>query len=210
MEGIPLNSEKLELAKQKTEKVYQDIEYINNFESLAPRAQIAPNYREARMIKSIADSVYPQIYGFLVRNFSREEAFRRLRVMGQNAVKIYYAINKKELQQKGKLEEIFKGICRDSGERYRITETVKKKVNKKKVIQRLVLKKYHCIFCTGAMLAENIDIPFCLPSVGYWEQWYNIRSLYHGDWQPRLIHIEVTKTAEDNSDYCEYVVEAIE
>ncbi|MHA1278498.1 MAG: hypothetical protein ACTSQI_13600 [Candidatus Helarchaeota archaeon] len=205
-----MNPEKSALANQVATQVYNDIEYINNFISQAPKARIASNYREARMIKSITSSIYPQIFGFLVRNYSRAEAIKRLKVMGQKAVRIYYAINKNELHQKSNLQEIFKGICRDSGERIRITDIVKKKVGKKKIIQSLVIKKYRCIFCTETTLMENIDVPYCLPSVGYWEQWYNIRSLYQGNWQPRLIHMDVTKTAEHDKDFCEYHVEVLE
>jgi hypothetical protein len=203
-------SQQSDVAMKKEAQVLLDIDYITDFISKAPKARIAPDYTKGQMIKSITTSIYPQLYAYLVQNFDKEEAIQRLKILGRDAVKIYYSINGKQLQQKGELMTIFKEIGRDSGERYRISDVIKKKVGKKKVIESMVIKKYRCLFCTEAMEMEDLDIPYCLPSLAFWEQWYNIRSIYLGGWHPRLIHLDITKTAEHDKDFCEYHVKTVE
>ena len=80
------------------DQVYRDIEYINNFKSLAPGARIAPDYSPAKMVKSVTTAIYPQIYAYLVQNYSKEEATRRLWEMGRRATALFFAINPKNLK----------------------------------------------------------------------------------------------------------------
>ena len=208
-EKAPSVSEHLhdpEFIKKIRDQVLQDIEYIKNFKSVAPKAKPVTEWKNAKMVKITTQSIYPQVYGFLMKNFNRAETIVRLREMGRRAVPVFYSIHGQRLSKKGSLLEVLREIGAHSRER----ATIKEQTKKNGIIQKYVLKKYKCVFCTEGYPVENTDIPYCYPSVAFWQQYYNIRSLYLGNMKPRLIYVDVTKTAENDDDYCLYSVEALE
>ncbi len=176
------------------------LEYINKFVSMCPAAQLAPDYKDAKIIKAMSGSIYPQVFAYLVQNLKRDDAIKKLRAMGKESATLFFSMYKKNLKKKFKFPEIFREIGAHSGERYRI-----KKLEKKKgVLKKCILQKSHCVFCEGSLKMEDVGVAYCLPSVSFHQHYYNIRSLYLENMKPRLIYVDVAKTAENDSDYCEY------
>jgi hypothetical protein len=187
------------------DEVTHDLNYVKNFVSTAEKAKPAPNYMQGTIIKKITSIVYPQIYAYLVQNYSKEEAIRRLREMGARSAKYLYAIYPKPLRWKKKnFADIFKEIGRHSAEIVKVEQVVKVK----KEVTSFYIKKYRCVFCTETPRMENVPVPYCYPSVAFFQNYYNIRSFYLGSLHPRFISIDVEKTAEHDKDYCLYRVEA--
>ena len=192
--------------KEIEKNVLADIEYIKNFVSSAPNAKIASNYEDARIVKAVTGSVYPQVFAYIVKNLNREEAIQKLREMGRRSVAVFFSTSTKNLPKKVKFKNLFREIGRHSGELYRITDITKKKG----VIESCTIKKRRCVFCYESIKMEDVDVPYCYPSVSFHQHYYNIRSLYRGNVKPRLIYIDIVKTAEHDKDYCEYHMTAID
>jgi len=192
--------------KKIKDQVLQDIEYIKNFKSSAPNAKPTSGWKNEKAVKMISQNIYPQIYGFLIKNFSKEEAIERLREMGQRSNTILYSIYPQWLKRRGSMLEVLREIGVHSRERVSIIE----QTLKNGIIQKCILKKYKCIFCTEGFSVENPSLALCYPSVAFWQHHYNLRSLYLGNMNPKLIYIDVIKTAVNDNDYCLYRVEAIE
>ncbi|MHA1651775.1 MAG: hypothetical protein ACTSYB_16405 [Candidatus Helarchaeota archaeon] len=184
----------------------KDLEYIKNFTPIAHGANLVQDYKNIQVAKSVSSFVYPQLYAFLVQNFEEKEVIRRLRELGRRAVTIFYSVNQTKLKKAATIPNIFMEIGKHSGEKIQIKNIVKKK----KVVQSCLIKKYKCIFCTESYKMENIEVPFCYPSLAFFQHYYNLRSLYLGNLKPRLIHLEMVKTAEHDKDYCLYRMEAID
>jgi hypothetical protein len=193
--------------KQISDQVLRDIEYIKNFKSLAPKAKPIGDFKNAKIVKAASSAIYPQVYGFLIKNYNKEICVQKLRGMGARAVTVFYSIHPQRLPKKGNPLEVLKEIGAHSGEKIK----VEKEQKKDGVLSRCIIRKYKCIFCTGGYPVETKDAAaYCYPSVAFWQQYYNIRSLYNGNMKPRLIYIDVIKTAENDDDYCLYSIEAID
>lgn len=208
-ENVSASTEHLhdpEFVKKVRDQVLKDIEYIKNFKSVAPNAKPATGWKNAKIVKMTHQSIYPQLYGFLMKNYSKEEVVEKLREMGQRTIPVFYSIHPGRLSKRGSLFEILREIGVHSRERFTIAEQTKKDG----VIQRVVLKKYRCVFCTEGYPVEDTGVAYCYASVGFWQNYYNIRSLSLGNMKPRLIWVDVTKTAKTNDDYCIYTIEALE
>ncbi|MHA1130629.1 MAG: hypothetical protein ACTSQI_06580 [Candidatus Helarchaeota archaeon] len=183
------------------QRVLEDISYIVNFEPVAKRAKNARHFNEMTIIKPIALNVYPQIYVDLVQRFDRDEAYRRLKRLGLRETKLLYATLPKMLVKRQKFEETFTDIA---------STHLKSKLDfTDKVIENGKLKSckiivHHCFFCSEITVFEDLDIPYCLPNCGVYENAYNIKSLYLKKTNPRLIRIDAIKSAEFDGDTCEY------
>jgi hypothetical protein len=187
-----------------TDEVMRDIDYIKNYKSVAPKAKPATDYKEGKIVKAVIASVYPQTFGFIAKNFSKEEAIEKLRWMGQRSVAIFYSIHPQRLQKKGSFVDIVKDIGVHSGERVK----VEKQITKNGVLQNCIIRKYKCIFCTDTYPVET-PIFFCYPSASFYQHYYNIRSLLLGTLKPKLVFVDIIKTAENDDDYCLYSVERV-
>lgn len=185
--------------------IIEDLNYIKNFISAAPKAQIAPDYGDAKMVKAITSSVYPQVFAFLLQHLDKQLVIAKLREMGRRSAMIFLAIHPFNLTKKAKIIEVFREIGAHSSEKHRFLNLIKEK-NK---LRRFTLKKYKCIFCTDSIKIEDIDVHYCLPSAAFHQHYYNLRSLYLGSLTPRLIYVDVIKTANTDKDFCEYHVEVI-
>jgi len=195
-----------EFVKNIREQVLKDIEYIKKFKSVAPNAKPASGWKNAKIVKMTSQSIYPQLYGFLMKNYSKEECIQKLREMGRRTVPVFYSIHPQRLSRRGSLLEILKEIGVHSRERFTVAEQTKKDG----VIQKCVIKKYKCVFCTEGYPVEDTGVAYCYASVAFWQNYYNIRSLNIGNMKPTLIYADVTKTAKSDDDYCLYTVETLE
>lgn len=192
--------------KKITDQVLKDIDYIKNYKSIAPKAKPVKDYREAKIVKAVTSSIYPQTFGFIAKNFKKEETIEKLRWMGQRSVAIFYSIHPQRLQKKGGFVDIVREIGIHSGERVKL----EKQITKKGVLQSCIIRKYKCIFCTEGYPVETPNLFYCYPSASFYQHYYNIRSLMLGNLKPRLIFVDIIKTAENDDDYCLYHVERIE
>ncbi len=195
------------MKKTEGDRVLKDITYVQNFKPVALNAIPLKVFSTMKIIKPISLNVYPEIYGYIVRKFEREEAIQKLKHMGYQTAKYLYSLIPKRLIKKESLFETFTTFAKhNSGEKLQLKNIIKHN----KVIKSCTIRKYKCIFCTGATIPENVDIPFCYPSAAFYQHFYNLKSISCGNLKPRLVNIEVIKTAKDNKDYCEYQLEALD
>ncbi|MHA1265783.1 MAG: hypothetical protein ACTSRS_11175 [Candidatus Helarchaeota archaeon] len=209
-ESNGLSKERLhdpEFIRQFEDMVIQDLNYIQNFVSVAPDARIAPDYSDAKVVKAITDSVYPQVFAFLFKHLDRAHAIQKLREMGRRSATIFLTmVNPNQLKRKAKFNQVIREIGKHSGETYKFQNFIKKGGQ----LQSCTFRKYHCIFCNELVELEDVGVHYCYPSASFHQHYYNLRSLSSGGFKPRLIYIDIDKTAEHAKDYCQYHVEVLD
>ncbi|MFX1297154.1 MAG: hypothetical protein ACFFD2_20160, partial [Promethearchaeota archaeon] len=182
------------------------IERIKNFNSFAPKARIAPIYKNEKVAKILAGSAFIPYFLFIIKNFNRNKAIHILKEMGRTASILFYSINPINLTKKAQFKKIIKEIGKMSGEKHQFLDVIKEK----KIIKSCTIKKYNCIYCTSTTKIENVNMSRCYSSLSFHQNYYNIRSFYLGNLKPRLIYLTLIKTAEHDKDYCEYHMEVID
>ncbi|MFX0138924.1 MAG: hypothetical protein ACFFDN_35110 [Candidatus Hodarchaeota archaeon] len=194
--------------KQKIEKlVLKDIDYILHYKPIAKGAESAQHFSNMTIIKPIALNVYPQIYVDLVKRFEKDEAIRRLRNLGYRVAKFYYSSFPNELKKPQKFSKIFSEVGKKHMDEKVIIEN---KIEIYKKLKSCNIKIEHCIFCSDITPFENLDIPFCIAKTGFYENLYNIKSLYNRDMEPRLVQVDSIRSARFDGDYCEYKLTVID
>ena len=68
----------------------------------------------------------------------------------------------------------------------------------------------NCFFCSDIPTIENIEIPYCCALAGIYQNIYNLKSLYNKNLEPRLVKIDALKSAEEEGDFCEYLLVVID
>jgi hypothetical protein len=185
----------------------KNIEYILSYKPTADVPESAQYFRKMEIIKPVAINVYPQIYIDMVKTYSRAEAILHLRSLGHRVAKFYYASFPEEFKKPHKFKDIFATVAKEHlHEKISFKDVVKE--DKQLISCNLEVKD--CFFCSEVILIEGVDIPYCCAKAGAYESLYNIKSLYHRNMQPRLIHVTTTKSAEEEGDTCEYHLEVIE
>ena len=194
--------------KNEIEKyVAEYIPDIVNYKPMANNAKPAKYFSTMNIIKAIAANVYPQIYVDIVGRYDTEEAKFRLKRMGLRVSKYFLRTNYEFLKKHEKYPNIFIKTLKSE-----VNETVKF-YDKVKEDGKLISSKFKvkdCIFCSGVPLFEDIPIPYCIAKAGTYEGIYNITSRYSRDLEPKLVHIDVIKSAEFQGDVCEYQLTVIE
>ena len=197
----------LETKEEIEKRVSEDISYIVNFEQIAKGAKNAQHFEDMTIIKPIALNVYPQIYVDLVQRFDHDEAYRRLKRLGLRETKLLYATLPRMLVKRQKFEETFTDIASTHlKSRLEFTD----KVEENGILKSCKIIVHDCFFCSEITVFEDIDIPYCLPNCGVYENAYNIKSLYLKKSNPRLIRIDAIKSAKFDGDTCEYQLTVME
>ena len=196
------------LTKEALEKaVLEDIAYIRNYRPVTIAAKSADHFSKMTIIKPIALNAYPQIYVDLVQRFPKEEAARRLKRLGLRESMFLYATLPEILTKSQRFTEIFKEAA---STHFNSKLIFKDKVKEDKELKSFKIEVEDCFFCSGITLFENVDIPYCIPQCGVFENLYNIKSLWNNDRTPRLIQIDPIKSAQFEGDTCKYQVVVID
>ncbi len=194
--------------KDKIEKyVAQYVSSIVNYKPIANNAKPAQYFSTMNIIKAIAANVYPQIYVDLVSRYEKEEAKFRLKRMGLRVGMYFLRTNHDFLMKHEKFPEIIIKTAKSE-----VNETLKfyDKVKEDGKLKSYKFKVKDCIFCSGIPPFENIEIPYCIAKAGTYESIYNITSMYSKDLEPKLVHVDVLKSAESEDDVCEYELTVVE
>ncbi|NVM28802.1 MAG: hypothetical protein HWN65_08160 [Candidatus Helarchaeota archaeon] len=185
-------------------RVLEDIQYILNYEPRAIGAESALYFSKMNIIKPIAVNAYPNIYSDIVQRFERDEAYRRLKMLGLREAKFLYTSLPNYLKKPQKFTEIFREVAQSH---LSSTLIFKDKVKEDKKLKGFKIRVEKCFFCSEVTVFEDIDIPYCIPNAGVYENMYNIKSLYNEEGRdPRLIRIDAIKSAKFDGDFCEYQV----
>ena len=184
-------------------RVLEDIQYILNYKPVAVGAKSAEYFSKMQIIKPIAVNSYPNIYSDLVQRFERAEASRRLKRLGLREAKFLYATEPKLFKKPQKFIEIFREVA----ESHLSSKLVfKDRAKDDKKLMGFAIEVHECFFCSEVAVFEDIEIPYCIPNAGVYENMYNIKSLYNEGMEPRLIRIDAVRSAKYDGDTCEYHV----
>ena len=189
------------------QRIARDIDYILKYKARAKGAQSAQHFSKMTIIKPIALNVYPQIYVNLVKRSQTDEAILHLKSMGLRVAKYYYSTFPDELRKNQKFTQIFSEVAKTH---LKSKLVFKDKVQVDKKLVSCTIEIHDCFFCSGIAAIENLEIPYCTPVAGLYENLYNIKSLYNRNLDPRLIQVNAHKSAEYDGDTCEYHVVVIE
>lgn len=181
--------------------VLQDLEFVNNFWPLAPEAKSAKHFEKMTIIKPIALNSYPQIYADLVQRFEIKEAAMRLKRLGLRETKFLYASLPEMLTSPQKFYDIFTDFATSH---FGSKLSFEDKIEEDHQLKSCKIIVHDCFFCSEITVFEAVDIPYCIPNCGVFENLYNIKSLYRGGLIPRLIRIDPIKSAEFDGDTCIY------
>lgn len=184
-----------------------DLDYISSYKPAAKGAESAKFFSKMTIIKPIALNVYPQIYIDLVKRFEKPEAIRHLRNLGLRVAKFYYCSFPELLKKQQKLTEII-----DEAAKSHLHEkiTFKDEITEGKKLKSCKFEVKDCFFCSEVTLIENAEIQYCIALSGFYQNLYNIRSLYSNNLDPRLIRVDTLKSAQFEGDICEYQITVIE
>jgi hypothetical protein len=195
-------------AKEEIESlVLQDIDYILNYKPAAIGAESAKYFSKMTIIKPIALNVYPQIYTDLVKRFEQAEAIGHLRTLGLRVAKFYYANFPDLLKKPQKLTEIIESVAKSH---LHEKMTFKDEIVEDGQLKSCNIEVQDCFFCSEVTLIENTEIPYCTPLAGLYQNLYNIKSVQAKNMEPRLIRVDMLKSAQSEGDICEYKLTAIE
>ena len=190
-------------------RVLEDIQYILNYKPLTVGAKSAQYFSKMKIIKPIAVNSYPNIYSDLVQRFERNEASRRLKRLGLREAKFLYATNPNLFKKPQKFIEVFREVAESHlSSKLVFKDRIKEEESKK--LKSFTIEVHNCFFCSEVAVFEGIDIPYCIPNCGVYENMYNIKSLYSEGLEPRLIRIDAVRSAEYDGDTCEYHVVVLE
>ena len=194
--------------KEKMEKsVLKDIEYILTYKPIVKGAKSAQDFSKMSIIRPIALNVYPEIYVDLVNRFEKAEAIRRLKNLGLRVAKFYYSSFPAMLKKSQKFSKIFSEAAKKHmDEKLEIVD----KIEEDNKLKSCKIKVENCIFCSEVPPIENIDIPFCMGKSGFYQNIYNIKSLYNRNLEPRLVQVDTIKSARYIGDVCEYQLTVID
>ncbi|HUX99216.1 MAG TPA: hypothetical protein VMV49_06645 [Candidatus Deferrimicrobium sp.] len=182
--------------------VLEDINYITNYWPSTVAAKSAQHFSSMTIIKPIAVNVYPQIYADLVQRFEKNEAAIRLKRLGLRETKFLYATLPQMLKKPQNFVEIFSEVAQSHlNSKLFFTDKVKDD-NKKLKSCKIIVE--NCFFCSEITVFEDIEIPYCIPNAGVYQNLYNIKSLMNKNMEPRLIRIDAVKSAKFDGDTCEY------
>jgi hypothetical protein len=187
--------------------IQQDIDYILNYKPTTKGAESAKYFSKMTIIKPIALNVYPQIYIDLVKRFEKPEAIRRLRSLGLRVAKFYYCSFPELLKKQQKLTEIIDEVAKSY---LHEKTTYKDEITDGGKLKSCKMEVKDCFFCSEVTLIENAEIQYCTALSGFYQNLYNIRSLYSKNLNPRLIRVDTLKSAKFEGDTCEYQITVIE
>jgi hypothetical protein len=184
------------------QSVLKDIKYITNYWPATIAAKTAQHFSSMTIIKPIAINVYPQIYADLVQRFEKNEAATRLKRLGLRETKFLYATLPAILRKPQKFNEIFSEVAETHlNSKLIFTDKV---IDENKKLKSCKIIVENCFFCSEIQVFEDIEIPYCLPNCGVYQNLYNIKSLMLQNMEPRLIRIDAVKSAKFDGDTCEY------
>ena len=188
-------------------RVLEDLQFILNFKAVAVKAGSADFFSKMRIIKPIAVNAYPNIYSDLVSRFDRAEASFRLKRLGLREAKFLYATEPELFRKPQKFIEIFREVA----ESHLSSKLVfRDRVKEDKKLLSFTIEVHECFFCSEVAVFEDIDIPYCIPNAGVYENMYNLKSLHNEGMAPRLIRVDAVKSAKFDGDFCEYHVVVLE
>jgi hypothetical protein len=93
-------------------------------------------------------------------------------------------------------------------EKIEFRDKVIEKENKQ--LKACIIEVKDCFFCSEITPFAHMDLPYCIPLAGLYENLYNIKSLYNKNLEPRLIQVTTMKSAEHDGDSCLYQLTVIE
>ncbi|NVM52179.1 MAG: hypothetical protein HWN66_00660 [Candidatus Helarchaeota archaeon] len=197
----------IEIKEALEKSVSNDLDYIISYKPRAIGAKSAQHFSKMNIIKPIALNAYPQIYIDLVKRFDRDEAIRRLKSLGLRETKFLYATFPDLLKKPQNFNKIFT----EAAKKHLHSKLIfKNKVLENKILRSMTLVVKDCFFCSEIEPFEDIDIPYCTPNAGLYENLYNLKSLYNQNMNPRLVQIEALKSARYDGDTCVYLLSVID